>query len=457
MRTTTRRRGAALAAALTLVAALGGCASGGTGAQATTGSCTNEIVHPDATQVTLWAWYPAVETIVDRFNQSHEDVQVCWTNAGQGADEYGKFSTAIEAGTGAPDVIQLESEILPTFTILDALVDLSEYGAGDMADQFTEGAWTDVSDGDAVYAVPVDGGPVGMLYRADIFEEHGVEPPTTWDEFAEAAQQLRDAGYDGYITNYATNGGAFNYALFAQAGWEPFTYDSARPDRIGIDVDTPEARKVLAYWKDLVDRGLVSTDDAFTSDYNTSLVDGTYAVYIAAAWGPGYLSGLSDADSGARWAAAPLPQWDPENPVAVNQGGSTLAVTSQARDKEAAATVAMELFGDMDTWKVGVEDAGLFPQWEPMLGSDWFRDREDPFFGGQRTNADVFLDAAAGYEGFTFSPFQVYAYDRQTQALYDMVEGDGDAADALATIQDSLVRYAEQQGFTVERGPGSTP
>ncbi|MFE7405914.1 ABC transporter substrate-binding protein [Isoptericola sp. NPDC057559] len=447
MRRSLRR--AAGAAAVGLVGlTLAACAPGGGGTSAGT-SCTNEITRPDATRVTLWAWYPAVEQLVDTFNAEHDDVQVCWTNAGQGADEYGKFSTALEAGTGAPDVIQLESEILPTYTILDGLADLAPYGAGDLRDEFPAGAWADVSDGDAVHAIPVDGGPVGMLYRADIFERYGVEPPTTWDEFARAAQDLRDAGYDGYITNYATNGGAFNYALFAQAGWAPFEYDSARPAQIGIDVDTPEARKVLSYWEDLIGRGLVSSDDAFTSDYNTSLVDGTYAVYIAAAWGPGYLEGLSDADSGAEWRAAPLPQWDPAHPVQVNQGGSALAVTSQATDPAAAAQVAMEMFDDEETWTIGVEDAGLFPLWRLALEADWFVDRRYPFFGGQQVNRDVFLDAAAGYPGFTFSPFQVYAYDRQTQALYDMVEGDGDAAQALATIQDSLVRYAEQQGFTV--------
>ena len=29
---------------------------------------------------------------------------------------------------------------------------------------------------------------MGMLYREDIFDENGIEPPTTWDEFAAAAR-----------------------------------------------------------------------------------------------------------------------------------------------------------------------------------------------------------------------------------------------------------------------------
>lgn len=452
-----QRRGATLAVATLSVGALlaacssgGGNEGGGGGGGGQAASCTNEIKKPDATQVSVWAWYPAFESVVDLFNETHDDVQVCWTNAGQGADEYNKFSTAIEAGSGAPDVIMLEAEVLPTFTILNALEDLSQFGAGELASEYTEGAWSDVSNGESVYAIPVDGGPMGMLYRADIFEEYGVEPPTTWDEFAQAAQDLRDAGYEGYITNFPTNGNALNYALFAQNGWKPFEYDTANPSEIGIDVASPEAEEVLTYWNDLIQKGLVSTDDAFTSDYNTSLVDGTYAVYLAAAWGPGYLQGLSDADAEAEWKAAPLPQWDPANPVQVNWGGSTFAVTSQASDKEAAYTVASELFNTMDAWKLGIEEATLFPQWNEALQSDYFVNLEYPFFGGQQINKDVFLEAAQGYEGFSFSPFQVYAYDQQTQALYAMVENGGDAATALQTVQDNLVSYAQQQGFTVK-------
>lgn len=448
MRTSARRRGVAAAAAVA-VSAVGLTACSGGGGSAAEATCTNEIKQPDAAQVTVWAWYPAFESVVDNFNETHTDLQVCWTNAGQGADEYNKFQTAIEAGTGAPDVIMLEAEVLPTFTILESLVDLSEYGAAELEGDYTPGSWSDVSNGDAVYAIPVDGGPMGMLYRADIFEEYGVEVPTTWDEFATAAQDLRDAGFEGHITDFPTNGNALNYALFAQNGWEPFQYDAAKPTEVGITVDSPEAEEVLSYWKGLIDDDLVATEDAFTTDYNAALVDGTYAVYLAAAWGPGYLQGLSEADADAEWRAAPLPQWDPENPVQVNWGGSTFAVTTQSEQPEAAATVAKELFDTDEAWKLGVEEAALWPQWKPMLESDWFTGLEAPFFGGQKINEEVFLDAANGYQGFSFSPFQVYAYDQQTQALYDMVQNGTDAATALGTVQDGLVQYATEQGFTV--------
>jgi multiple sugar transport system substrate-binding protein len=435
---------AGLGVSAVTAAALTGCAASGGSAE----SCTNEILNEEATQVSVWAWYPAFDQVVDLFNETHDDIQICWTNAGQGNDQYTKFSTAIESGSGAPDVIMLEAEVLSSFSIRDALVDLSEYGAADVQGDYTEGAWKDVSSGDAVYAVPVDGGPMGMLYREDILAEHGIPVPTTWDEFASAAEALQAAGAPGVLANFPPNGRAYTQALFAQAGSVPFEYDSASPQQIGIDVADQGSKDVLAYWEDLASRGLIAVDEAFTADYNTKLVDGTYAIYVAAAWGPGYLQGLEGSDESAVWRAAPVPQWDAADPVQINWGGSTFAVTSQADDPEAAATVAKEVFGTEEAWKIGIEEAALFPLWTPILESDYFRDLEYPFFGGQQINKDVFLPAAAGYAGFTFSPFQNYAYDQlQEEVTAVVVDGDKSAEQALDDLQATLERYATEQGF----------
>ena len=74
--------------------------------------------------MTVWAWYPNMKLVVDNFNKHNDEVQVCWTNVGQGSDEYDKFQTAISAGTGAPDVIMIEMDRIPTFQIQNALVDI---------------------------------------------------------------------------------------------------------------------------------------------------------------------------------------------------------------------------------------------------------------------------------------------------------------------------------------------
>ena len=164
------RKVIAAAAALVVAAALAACSGGGGGGGGNDdANCTNKITKTDAPVVTLWAWYPNMELVVDNFNKEHDDVQVCWTNAGAGGDEYDKFQTAITAGTGAPDVVMVEADRIAVYQIQDALVDISGLGYDDVKDNFSEGAWKDVSVGDGVYGAPIDGGPMAMIYRKDVF------------------------------------------------------------------------------------------------------------------------------------------------------------------------------------------------------------------------------------------------------------------------------------------------
>lgn len=437
--------------AVALAASLAACSgeSGGSANPAPT-NCTNKIVNADAPVVSVWAWYPNMATVVDNFNNTHDDVQVCWTVAGQGAEEYAKFQTAVSAGKGAPDVIMLETDQLTGFQIQDALVDISEFGANDVKGNFAEGAWGDVSQGDSVYAIPIDGGPMAMIYREDIFTEYGITPPTTWDEYEEAAQTVKDAGGPKF-GDLGSNVPAVITALMQQNGSVPFVYDLADPTNIEIDLNSPAVKEVMDYWAGLVEKGLVGTEDQFTTDYIAGVIGGDYATYISAAWAPGYLTGagVGQGDDAGLFKVAPLPQWDTNNPISVNWGGSVLAVTSQARDKALAAKVAIELYADeaslIDGWKTQT----IFPLNQDVLTSDAFINNEVEFFGGQTANKDVYIPAADAYEGFNYSPFTVYYYAQMQAQIVRINAGEVGGSQAADDLQDIMVKYAQEQGFTV--------
>src|SRR3954465_5988483 len=113
--------------------ALAACSGGGSGGGSSVAkNCTNKIVVKSAPVVTVWAWYPNMAKVVDNFNNGHTDIQVCWTNAGQGQPEYAKFQTAVSAKKGAPDVVMLEADQLVGFEIQGALTDLAPLGANDV-------------------------------------------------------------------------------------------------------------------------------------------------------------------------------------------------------------------------------------------------------------------------------------------------------------------------------------
>ncbi|GLY27055.1 extracellular solute-binding protein [Kineosporia sp. NBRC 101731] len=428
--------------------ACGGGSDGGSSASST--KCTNKIVHADAKQVSVWAWYPNMARVVDNFNNQHTDVQVCWSNAGQGQPQYDKFQTAIAAKKGAPDVIMLEAEQLTGFEIQDALVDLAPLGADKVKGNFSEGAWKDVSQGGAVYAIPIDGGPMAMIYRKDIFDKYDIEPPKTWAEYAEAAQKLKDAGGPAF-GDIGSNVQALVTALMIQKGAQPFQYDLTDKLNIGIKLDDQATKDVLNYWGDLVKKGLVGKEDQFTTDYISGVVGGKYATYVSAAWAPGYLTGqgVGEGEDAGQFAVAELPQWDESNPVSVNWGGSTFAVTSQAKDKAAAAEVAMGLYADDDSLEDGWKTQTIFPLNQNVLKSDEFVNAKVEFFGGQTANKDIYVPAENAYAGATYSPFTVYYYAQLQAQLVKLFAGETTGDQAAADLQKQLVEYAKSQGFTV--------
>jgi multiple sugar transport system substrate-binding protein len=445
----------AAASTLALLATLSGCGGGSSDSNASGGggnksaSCTNTIKNKKAPVVTLWAWYPNTQKVVDNFNSQHDDVQVCWTNAGAGGDEYDKFQTAVSAKKGAPDVVMLEADRIPTFQVQDALVDISKY-VGDVKSNFSDGAWKDVSVGDGIYGAPIDGGPMGMIYRKDIFGKYKITPPKTWQEFEAAAQKVKDAG-GPVFADFAANQPAFVTALLYNNGAQPFTYSTSDGGKIGIDLNSDAIKKVLDYWANLVKKGLVGTADQFTPEYISGVIGGDYATYLSAAWAPGYLqgAGVGKGADAKVWATAPLPQWDPSNPIQVNWGGSAFSVTKQAKDKELAAKVALGVYADDASLKDGWQNQIIFPLNLKVLKDPAFIDAKVAFFDGQQANKEVYVPAANGYQGMTYTPIGQYfysAFTKQIAAINDKSKTGSQAADDL---QKDVAGYAADQGFKV--------
>jgi multiple sugar transport system substrate-binding protein len=442
-----------IAGTVWLVAALAACGGGKDNSPAgrpKPTNCTNKIVHEDATRVSVWAWYPNMAKVVDNFNNAHADVQVCWTVAGQGQPEYAKFQTAISARKGAPDVIMLEADQLVGFEIQGALVDLSQYGANDVKANFSAGAWKDVSQGDAVYAIPVDGGPMAMIYRTDVFRKYGITPPKTWAEYAADAAKVHAAGGPAF-GDFGSNVPAVTTALMIQKGADPFVYNLQDKQNITIKLDDQATKDVLGYWGDLAAKKEIGTADQFTTDYIAGVVNGKYATYISAAWAPGYLTGagVGKGAEKAKFAVAPLPQWDPAHPVSVNWGGSTFAVTTQAADKRAAAEVAKGLYADDASLTDGWQTQTIFPLNQNVLKSDAFVNAKVGFFSGQTANKDVYIPAENAYQGFTYSPFTVYYYAQLQAQIAKIGQGRTTGAQAATDLQQIIVKYAQSQGFKV--------
>ncbi len=292
-----------------LIAALALTIAACSGGSSPSSSTDSESASPGGvTRIKVWAWYPEFKPVVDLFNSTHKDIQIDWTNAGTGPDEYTKLQTALKAGKGAPDVVMLEFQELPTINLTKHLLDMGKYGAKKIKDNYVDWAWKQSTDGEKVYAIPVDAGPMGLLYREDIFKKHDLKVPTTWAEYKETAVALKKKDPKAFITDFGANDGGFMHGLFWQAGAKPYTYSASTLPNIGVKINDPAAQQVMTYWDDLVKSGLADTKSYGTTDFYNGLSTGKYATYIAAGWGPGYLQSVAKKTAG-KWRAAPLPQW----------------------------------------------------------------------------------------------------------------------------------------------------
>jgi N,N'-diacetylchitobiose transport system substrate-binding protein len=108
-------------------------------------------------------------------------------------DAQNKISTAIAGGT-MPDVAELGNTFTPGFADAGALHDLSGYDID--ASQYIPGLMEMGQLDEGVYGVPWYASIRSVVYRTDVFEEHGLEVPENWEELRETALALSEAEED---------------------------------------------------------------------------------------------------------------------------------------------------------------------------------------------------------------------------------------------------------------------
>ncbi|HLI70540.1 MAG TPA: sugar ABC transporter substrate-binding protein [Ktedonobacteraceae bacterium] len=409
------------------------------------GSSTQTSTNANApATLTFWSWVPNLQQAVNLFEKSHPNIKVKLDNVGSGPTEYTKLTTALKAGSGAPDVVQIEYSYLPQYELMGKLVDLSQYGAGSLKNDFVPWTWGQVSQGSKVYAIPQDSGPLALLYRTDIFSRYHLAVPTTWAQYAQEAIQLHQANPKIYMTNFSATDGTWFNALAWQAGSQPFKVNGTN---LTVHINDAPALQVADYWNALVKSGAVSPMSNWTNDWYADLQNGTLATWVTAAWAPTDLTGFA-AKSAGLWRVAPLPQWTPGAQVSANWGGSTDAVTTQSKYPAQAAEFAEWLNTNASSVSTLCEKLYLFPTQTSELSSASFNTASS-FFGGQKVN-QVFAQASQEVNtSFQWSPIEDYVNTQLQDQLSSAVQGKITFAQALQNTQNAVVSYAQSQGFTV--------
>ena len=432
----------ALIGAVAMLSSVAACGSTSAGDGGSTGSSDKKV------ELTVWSWDSTLPRTVKGFEAKNPNIKVKVTNAGTNKDEYNALSNAIEAGSGAPDIAQIEYYALPEYVIRGHLENLSDLGASDFKDFYTPGTWSSVNINDGVYALPMDSGPMAWFYNKGVFDKAGVDPTQvrTWDDFYEAAKKIR--AVDSYITSDSGDAGFFD-SMTSKDG-ETVTINLTGDKNVKTFTD---------FWQKMIDEDLIDTKTVgWTDDWNKGLDDGSIASLLTGAWMPyNLLSGAPNGDG--KWRIAQMPTADGSETNSENGGSSLAIVKSDDKAKVAAAYKFMEYAcHDAEGIKTRV-DGGAFPADNDTLKSNDFLNmtsltdsdgKAHEYFGGQKFNEELAKAAANVSTGYKFLPFEVYARGKFGDYAGDAYTGKTTLSDAVASWQKDLQDYAKQQGYQVK-------
>jgi multiple sugar transport system substrate-binding protein len=419
--------------------ASGASAASGSSAQASSGAAALQT----PTTLTWWAWAPQDKQLVTAFEKLYPKVKINLVNAGTGTTEYTKLQNAIKAGSGVPDVAQIEYYALPQFALGGSLANLSSVGLGSDQSQFSTGVWDSVNSGGELVGLPQDTGPMALFYNKTIFDKYKLAVPTTWAQYVADAKKLHAANPKEYITNDTGDAG-FTTSMIWAAGGHPYVTSGTK--NVTIDLADAGTQKFVNMWSPLVSGGLVAPISSWSSQWYTGLSNGSIASLVTGGWmGVDLETGV--ATGSGQWRVAPIPQWTAGASADSENGGSSDAVLSASKNQAAAAAFLQWVSTGQGAQLSA--STGDFPASTAILNSASFVGQKPAYFGGQAINQVLSQASSNVLAGWSYLPFQVYANSIFSNTVGQAYTGKSSLSAGLQAWQQQSATYGTQQGFSI--------
>lgn len=252
-------------------------------------------------------------------------------------DYYGSNLNTQLLSENGPDIIEVGGETR-LLAVSGKLLDLTGQS---FVDQYLAASLTPYSVNSHIYATPLQSWFEGIFYNKRIFEENGLSPPATLDEFIELHKQLAADGIKPQT-------------MGAQS-WEPLMKQSigmvaneffSKKENAGFDLEFDAGRAYLkdnwlpavTEWSRLITEGCL-TPDMLNYSYEQALDE--FAGEQAAMWesGPWSVGTILQKNPDIQLGMFPIPGTEEGTGWLVGGPGSALAVNKNSRNIEAALRV----------------------------------------------------------------------------------------------------------------------
>lgn len=367
---------AAIAAAALLIGpVLGGCGDSNEPTQQS---------QQSTDKLTVWMMgggSPDQTSFLDRVEQEFQgkhpgvDVEVQYVPWGEASK---KFQTAL-AGGGGPDITEVGNTDTQSWAAQEAFADLTAKVDGwpDAKDIVSSMLDNDRFDGRTV-ALPWYAGVRAIYYRADWFDELGIQVPRTQDELVAAAKKIQQAkpGVAGLAV-----AGDYNFGLF------PFIWSNGgeiatkEGDTWKARIDSEQARRGIDFYTGLVTREQVSPPASiswnelepqkqFALDKAGMIIAGNWAQTEMAKDNPRITKVMG---------SFPVPGTSAGQIAPAFAGGSDLAIWKDSRNTDLAWDYLTVLVSKQRSLE-WAKQSKFFPAYADLLGGDEFQ--SDPVMAG---------------------------------------------------------------------------
>ena len=274
---------------------------------------------------------------VDKFEAENPGIKlnldvVSWN------DVYTEVDTRI-ANNNAPDILNID--VFANYANEGLLLPVSDYCPEELFNDFFPSFIDQSVIDDTVWAVPDLASARALFYNIDMFEEVGIEVPTTWSELEDACQAIVDY-YEGEVypwgIDMTTDEGQAAFAYYTWGNGGGFVNADGE-----WAVNSAENAEAINYALGLIEKGFTNPNPATQTRYDLQdmFAAGKLAMVIAPNQLPTY---VADKGGEINMATANIPAADGKTSSSVGVMDRVMAFKDDSAPDQAARNEAIGKF-----------------------------------------------------------------------------------------------------------------